>query len=957
MSIPLREGFVDESLERCLEDLLVRFVVNCPEEDLSSEERVLFQIEEAHWFYQDFLRTLNPLLPSMKMKQFTNKLIEQCPLIWKWGDPSEALAHFGKYKSTIPVRGCALLNPSMDKMLLVKGIESPSWGFPRGKISKGETDVECALRELEEETGFDASDLIDEDEFVERTIKGKNYKIFIIKGVPDDTKFIPKVRYEIVDIKWMDIKFLTKAVKTTSNYYLVSSMLKSILSFIKRVKNNESEEELKRLATIQLKKILGIDENPVEEEREDPGRALLSMLHTVAKNAQHISVGSNSNATDSEQPSTPQIHVQKSNQTPIPISNSNQNHLPYLPMPMLPNIPMTQNRMIQLPLQNPFALQMFNPLSFSNLTNSMPYPYLPQPVSNPLASQGMALAPSASSFSKPQFSLNNKRPHNINSKELLGILKSKPQPKEIINNDKKSNSSELLSLLKKDPMTNKVQHVPTGPIKVLRRESPIVAKSISEGIKETIIEPKEKDSIKVKKAQKEKIDITEPANQSTTRDIGRPLSTNKPIVLLKKSTNNNNNNNSIQNLTEKSEPSVSTSKTASPRILSPLVSKTDTFEKRQNSSTERNQSVVDSLSLLTSPNEKNNSDPSTQLLDILHGSNTNKNITETKIGIYKQPAESLDSSNNDKSMELLNILKNKKPDTSKSCDIVSNPKSMVSPTLLSSTTSSTSSPIVSPAPSQQQPNSASNDLLNMLYNRKASTLEEGIPENSQTNSSSSQSASSALLNILKKPPSSTVTVNTEKSNLMSPNYLSPVSIPPSLNGFNSFQQNNQPQFNPQQFQYQQIPMQQMTMPQMQMQQMPMSIQQMQMQPMSNQQHGLQSSLSSQITTQQTQQMYQENSIHSQTLQNKESASLLDILKGPKHSTNKINSNNDGANYNNINNNNINNNNISNNISHHQQPTHQITNNFKSVEEFQNFEDYDDCDEDCEYLDNGGLYDD
>lgn len=207
MSIPLREGFVDETLERCLEDLIVRFVVNCPEEDLSSIERVLFQIEEAHWFYQDFLRTLNPLLPSMKMKQFTNKLIEQCPLIWKWGDPSEALAQFGKYKSTIPVRGCALLNSTMDKLLLVKGIESPSWGFPRGKISKGEKDIDCALRELEEETGFDASDLIDEDEFVERTIKGKNYKIFIIKGVPEDTIFIPKVRYEIVDIQWMDIKF------------------------------------------------------------------------------------------------------------------------------------------------------------------------------------------------------------------------------------------------------------------------------------------------------------------------------------------------------------------------------------------------------------------------------------------------------------------------------------------------------------------------------------------------------------------------------------------------------------------------------------------------------------------------------------------------------------------------------------------------------------------------------
>ncbi|GMF06103.1 unnamed protein product [[Candida] boidinii] len=172
MSINLREGFSDESLERVLEDLLVRFVVNCPSEDLSSIERVFFQIEEAQWFYSDFLKIINPLLPSMKMKKFCSQLLDQCPLIWKWGDPNDALARFGKYKSIIPVRGCALLNSKLNKILLVKGVESSSWGFPRGKISKDETDVDCALRELLEETGFDATDYIDEDEYVERTIKG-----------------------------------------------------------------------------------------------------------------------------------------------------------------------------------------------------------------------------------------------------------------------------------------------------------------------------------------------------------------------------------------------------------------------------------------------------------------------------------------------------------------------------------------------------------------------------------------------------------------------------------------------------------------------------------------------------------------------------------------------------------------------------------------------------------------
>ena len=47
MSIQLRNGLANQTLDRVLEDLLVRFVVNVPEEDLSSIERIMFQIEEA----------------------------------------------------------------------------------------------------------------------------------------------------------------------------------------------------------------------------------------------------------------------------------------------------------------------------------------------------------------------------------------------------------------------------------------------------------------------------------------------------------------------------------------------------------------------------------------------------------------------------------------------------------------------------------------------------------------------------------------------------------------------------------------------------------------------------------------------------------------------------------------------------------------------------------------------
>ncbi|KAG7756674.1 hypothetical protein KL911_001476 [Ogataea haglerorum] len=398
MSILLRKGFADESLERVLEDLLVRFVINCPPEDLSSIERVFFQIEEAHWFYQDFARVVNELLPPMKMKQFTAKIIAQCPVVWRWGDSQDALAQFGKYKSSIPVRGCAVLNQKLDKVLLVKGVESSSWGFPRGKISKDESDLDCALRELEEETGFDGREYIDEDEYIERTIQGKNYKIYILAGVPESTQFEPRVRNEISAIAWKDIKSLSKQGK--NNLFLVSSMMKQLQNFINRRKNQQTEEELKRQATIQLKKILGVGQ---PQEKSDPGRDLLNMLQQVSAGKQ---------PPNAQPPSMPPTGH------PMP-----------LPMPLAP-FPM------------PF------PMPFMMAPHMLPrFPFPPPPaMSVPRSDQKNELfAPPPSSLDKPQLVLANRRSGESNSKELLSILK-RPERKEETEEPQKPRGNFLQSL-------------------------------------------------------------------------------------------------------------------------------------------------------------------------------------------------------------------------------------------------------------------------------------------------------------------------------------------------------------------------------------------------------------------------------------------------------------------------------------------------------------------------------
>lgn len=55
--------------------LYSRFIINVPEAELASVERICFQVEQAHWFYEDFIREIKPDLPSFQLKTFSARNI------------------------------------------------------------------------------------------------------------------------------------------------------------------------------------------------------------------------------------------------------------------------------------------------------------------------------------------------------------------------------------------------------------------------------------------------------------------------------------------------------------------------------------------------------------------------------------------------------------------------------------------------------------------------------------------------------------------------------------------------------------------------------------------------------------------------------------------------------------------------------------------------------------------
>lgn len=206
-----------------LDDLCTRFVLNSPQEELESFERMLFLVEQAHWFYEDFVREAEPEadLQSMSLKSFAKLMFQYCPTLQQYSTVLDAIyRQFNDYKQVIPVMGAIMLNPTLDKCLLVKSWGSNgSWGFPRGKINPAEADIECAAREVLEETGMDLRGRLREEWSIHLHLAQKRTKLYIVPSIDESFPFHPRVRKEIAAFAWHDVASLPCTRQEDSQIY------------------------------------------------------------------------------------------------------------------------------------------------------------------------------------------------------------------------------------------------------------------------------------------------------------------------------------------------------------------------------------------------------------------------------------------------------------------------------------------------------------------------------------------------------------------------------------------------------------------------------------------------------------------------------------------------------------------------------------------------------------------
>ncbi|KZT65159.1 DCP2-domain-containing protein [Daedalea quercina L-15889] len=226
------------SREEVLEELSSRFILNLPDEELASVERVCFQMEQAHWYYEDFIREQNPAkFPSYSLKTFCEILFRTCPPLHHLAnDHDRAFDQFMQYKTRVPVCGAIMLNATWDKCVLVKGWKSSAgWGFPKGKINQEEPRPRCAVREVLEETGYDLEGQLVQENVIELSIKEQSISLYIVPGVPEDFPFETRTRKEISKIQWFrlsDLPTWRRNKTVPGKFYLISPFIGPLKAFI-----------------------------------------------------------------------------------------------------------------------------------------------------------------------------------------------------------------------------------------------------------------------------------------------------------------------------------------------------------------------------------------------------------------------------------------------------------------------------------------------------------------------------------------------------------------------------------------------------------------------------------------------------------------------------------------------------------------------------------------------------
>lgn len=206
------------ALQVALSDVYTRFVAAT---DHTQTYKLFCQIELAYWFYEDYYADKYDDLPHFnKLRGFGEVLFRHADSLSPRIDKYAALYdEFNGIRSKTPVAGCLLLNAELSKVVLVCSWNGDRWGFPKGKVEEGESAMAAAVREVDEETGFYAGDLVCAEHCITEQQGARTVSLFIVTGVPENTVFKPKTNKEISDVRFFSLRDPPKSAYSTASVF------------------------------------------------------------------------------------------------------------------------------------------------------------------------------------------------------------------------------------------------------------------------------------------------------------------------------------------------------------------------------------------------------------------------------------------------------------------------------------------------------------------------------------------------------------------------------------------------------------------------------------------------------------------------------------------------------------------------------------------------------------------
>ncbi|OQR74113.1 mRNA-decapping enzyme-like [Tropilaelaps mercedesae] len=244
-----------------LNDLSTRFLIHLPPEEKKDPTRLCFQIEIAYWFYLDYYAGEGSGLPNLSMRDFTHALFAHIPGLRMYSKRTDdIIATWKQFKFAVPTFGCIMIDDSLEQILLVQGYWSKgSWGFPKGKINENEKPDKCAAREVQEETGFDCSHMINKNVFLERRVGDHDQRLYIVSGVSRDTVFLPQTKKEIRSIRWFHLRDLPSFKKdptpaerlgiNSNAFFMIMPFVKPLRKWLNQLRQTTGKSPLPTLKT------------------------------------------------------------------------------------------------------------------------------------------------------------------------------------------------------------------------------------------------------------------------------------------------------------------------------------------------------------------------------------------------------------------------------------------------------------------------------------------------------------------------------------------------------------------------------------------------------------------------------------------------------------------------------------------------------------------------------------